>query len=245
MDDINFNEHIKKEHKVNYFSEYLEEVVYGGTDGIITTFAVVSGFSGANINGSTLNLSILAVLLFGLANLVADGAAMGFGNFLSIKSKKRFYNLNYKKELNETINSTAYELKQTQYILETNGFNKTDSKTLTSIISKNSDFWVKFILLHESNLENPDHINPVKTGFATFFSFVVFGFIPLIPYFFTSQVDISFYLSIFFTFLALNILGLVRSLITQNNWLFSIFETVSIGSIAAVLAYLVGVVFVI
>lgn len=237
-----FQEHLKNEHKINYFSEYLEEFVYGGTDGIITTFAVVSGFSGANIS-SNLNLSILTVLLFGLANLLADGTAMGFGNYLSIKSKKRFYNINYDKEYLETINSKSFELQETEFIFQQNGFDKKDSRILTSLISKNSDFWVKFMLLHECNLDDPTQINPIKTGFATFFSFMLFGIIPLLPYFFISDINFSFYLSILFTFLALILLGIFRSLITQNNLFLSILETVLIGSIASVLAYIVGAFF--
>mgnify|MGYP001162444209 CR=1 FL=1 len=243
MDKQLFQEHIKHEHKSTYFSEYLEECVYGGTDGIITTFAVVSGFSGANFGAGTLNLSIITVLLFGVANLIADGAAMGFGNYLSIKSKKRFYNINYKKELEETINSKDFEIAETEFIFQNSGFTKKDSKLLTSLISKNPDFWVKFMLLHECNLDNPEHINPVKTGMATFLSFIVFGLIPLLPYFFINQVSFSFYLSIIFTFLALNLLGVFRSLITQNNLFLSISETVFIGSIAASIAYFVGFLF--
>lgn len=243
MDNKLFQEHIQKEHKPNYFSEYLEECVYGGTDGIITTFAVVSGFSGASLGSSSLNLSIITVLLFGFANLIADGAAMGFGNYLSIKSKKRFYKTNYNKEFEETIKSTEFELAETEFIFEKNGFTKKDSRLLTSLISKNTDFWVKFMLLHECNLEDPAHINPIKTGIATFFSFIFFGFIPLLPYLFINQVSFSFYLSGLFTFLALNLLGVFRSLITQNSLFVSISETVFIGSIASIIAYFVGVVF--
>ncbi len=243
MDKKLFHDHIEKEHKPTYFSKYLEESVYGGTDGIITTFAVVSGFSGASLGSGTLNLSIITVLLFGVANLVADGAAMGFGNYLSIKSKKQFYHNNYNKELDETINSREFELAETEFIFQQSGFTKKDSKSLTAIVSKNSDFWVKFMLLHECKLDNPDHINPLKTGLATFFSFIIFGFIPILPYFFINQVDFSFYFSIAFTFLALNLLGGFRSLITQNNLFVSISETVFIGGVASGLAYLVGVLF--
>lgn len=58
---------------------YLPDLVYGANDGIITTFAVVSGVVGAN-------LSERIILILGFANLVADGFSMGASNFLARRS---------------------------------------------------------------------------------------------------------------------------------------------------------------
>jgi VIT1/CCC1 family predicted Fe2+/Mn2+ transporter len=58
---------------------YLKDLIYGANDGIITTFAVVSGVAGAN-------LETRIVLILGFANLLGDGFSMGASNFLSIRS---------------------------------------------------------------------------------------------------------------------------------------------------------------
>jgi VIT1/CCC1 family predicted Fe2+/Mn2+ transporter len=58
---------------------YLPDLVYGANDGIITTFAVVSGVVGAD-------LSQQVILILGFANLVADGFSMGASNFLARRS---------------------------------------------------------------------------------------------------------------------------------------------------------------
>jgi VIT1/CCC1 family predicted Fe2+/Mn2+ transporter len=58
---------------------YLPDLVYGANDGIITTFAVVSGVVGAS-------LSTRVILILGFANLVADGMSMGASNYLSRRS---------------------------------------------------------------------------------------------------------------------------------------------------------------
>ena len=58
---------------------YLKDLVYGANDGIITTFAVVAGVAGAQ-------LDTRIVLILGFANLLADGFSMGASNFLSIRS---------------------------------------------------------------------------------------------------------------------------------------------------------------
>jgi len=59
---------------------YLPEFIYGGIDGSVTTFAVVTGATGAL-------LSPAVVLILGFANLFADGFSMAVGNYLSRKSE--------------------------------------------------------------------------------------------------------------------------------------------------------------
>jgi len=62
---------------------YLAEVIYGANDGIVTTFAVVSGVAGAALNPSI-------VLILGAANLFADGFSMGMSNYLSRQSELHY-----------------------------------------------------------------------------------------------------------------------------------------------------------
>jgi VIT1/CCC1 family predicted Fe2+/Mn2+ transporter len=57
----------------------LPDLVYGANDGIITTFAVVSGVVGAD-------LSRTIILILGFANLFADGISMGASNYLARRS---------------------------------------------------------------------------------------------------------------------------------------------------------------
>jgi VIT1/CCC1 family predicted Fe2+/Mn2+ transporter len=63
-------------------SHYIRDLVYGANDGIITTFAVVSGAAGGA-------LSSAAILIIGVANLAADGMSMGVGNLQAIRSHER------------------------------------------------------------------------------------------------------------------------------------------------------------
>lgn len=59
--------------------DYLREFVYGGMDGAVTTFAVVTGAAGAN-------LGVRVILILGFANVLADGFSMAVGSYLSEKS---------------------------------------------------------------------------------------------------------------------------------------------------------------
>lgn len=69
----------KKNTFLYYFETYLGEFVYGAFDGCITTFAVVAGSVGANLDSSI-------IIILGLANLLADGFAMSVGAYLSTKT---------------------------------------------------------------------------------------------------------------------------------------------------------------
>lgn len=74
--------HTEPRSLVGVAQHYIRDLVYGANDGVITTFAVVAGVTGGT-------LSPVAVLVLGVANLVADGLSMGVGNYLAIRSDER------------------------------------------------------------------------------------------------------------------------------------------------------------
>lgn len=59
---------------------YLPDLVYGANDGLVTTFAIVSGVYGAR-------LSPTVILVLGGASLLADALSMAASNYLSIRSR--------------------------------------------------------------------------------------------------------------------------------------------------------------
>ncbi len=226
------------------FSKYLREIVYGGNDGIVTTFAVVAGFNGASLGGDTvLGLSILTVLLFGLANLFADALSMGLGNFLSIKSEKEVYKIAKQKEKKKLEQHSEYEIKETIKILEDRGFSKQDSIKLVDIYKKNKDYWLDWMMQNDLKIPNPENVNPFWTGFATFLSFAIFGFIPLLPYLLEFSITHSFMISIAGTMSALILLGLLKGKVLGGHITKSVLEVILIGGTAALVAFLVGTLF--
>lgn len=235
-----FRHHLESEHKKTPFSTYLKEIVYGGTDGIITTFAVVAGFSGAQRDGG--NIPLITVLLFGLANLFADGVSMGLGNFLSIRADKDLYRTEKDKEHHEIIHNQHMEQSETEHILKSKGFSDSEAAQIARLYMKNPDYWTEFMMREELNMANPEDHNPLYTGIATFISFVVFGSIPLVPYI-VRQNGPLFSLSILFTLIALVTLGYLRFRVTKESLARSLGEVVILGSSAATIAYFVGTFF--
>jgi VIT1/CCC1 family predicted Fe2+/Mn2+ transporter len=66
---------------MNSLKKFLPEITYGGVDGLITTFAIISASIGADLSKSV-------IVIMALANVVADGFSMGVSSFLSEKTKK-------------------------------------------------------------------------------------------------------------------------------------------------------------
>ena len=238
--------HLLEEHKRSPITEYFKEVVYGGIDGIITTFAVVAGFSGAALsNETTTQLSFLVVLLFGLANLLADGVSMGLGNFLSVRSDQTLYCGIRAKEQEEIQTNPAHEREETIAILMHKGFSEEDAHTLASIYQKNEQYWVDFMMNHELKIPDPTDENPALTGFATFISFLFFGFIPLVPFIVLGSFEprTVFIISSVGTTLALLLLGLLKWRVTRAPFWASVGEVMLVGGVAATVAFVVGSMF--
>ncbi len=240
QDDL--DRHLKEEHNISPFSTYLKEIVYGGNDGIVTTFAVVAGFAGANIAASS-GLGFITVLLFGLANLGADATSMALGNYLSLRAEQDRYRKERRKEAHEVHHNPELEKAETIQLLENKGFSSQDAKELVLIFSKNKEYWVDFMMQYELEIGDSTNENPYYTGLATFLSFVAFGAIPLLPYIFFPKNPSSFILAAIFTFFALICLGLLRYKVIKDSLLRSIGEIVFVGGISSAIAYLVGLLF--
>ena len=86
--------------------------------------------------------------------------------------------------------------------------------------------------------------HPVKAGLATFFSFLIVGFIPLLSfvlaYFIPSLDSNRFIISFILTGFALFFVGLVTGEVVKKHPIKAAIETLIIGGIAAILAFFVG-----
>jgi VIT1/CCC1 family predicted Fe2+/Mn2+ transporter len=151
---------------------YLPDLVYGANDGIITTFAVVSGVVGAS-------LSERVILILGFANLLADGFSMGASNFLARRS-------------------------------------------------------------YADAEERADRTEAARHGTATLLGFVTAGVVPLVAYVLPLPDDVRFALAALLTLSTLFAVGALRVLVTRLGWIRSGLEMLSVGTLAAAVAYSIG-----
>jgi VIT1/CCC1 family predicted Fe2+/Mn2+ transporter len=222
--------------------KYLKSIVYGGLDGIITTFAVVSGVAGAA-------LSSKVILILGAANLFADGIAMAFGDFLSAKAENEFNTTERKREQKKLENCPASEQKELAKIYQKRGLSKDDSVTLVNILENYPDVMLDAMMVEELGILENDK-SPLSNAIATLLSFVFFGSFPLLVYFiseFSLFGDLGVYLeqnalliACSITGLTLFSLGATKAKVTGQNRLRSGNEMLVIGGVAAAVAYGIG-----
>ncbi len=240
MAEFDLKDHLRREHAITPVSTYLREIVYGGNDGIVTTFAVVAGFAGAQQDPASSPIPLVSVLLFGLANLFADGLSMGLGSFLSLRADQDVYKNAKSKEHHEIMTEPKSEFDETVGILKHKGFSAQDATSLATIYRKNTAYWTEFMMRDELEMSNPEKEKPHLVALSTFFSFILFGAIPLVPYMLFQRGEHVFPISVVFTAVALLLLGLLRAVVTQRKMIRGILETVLVGGISASVAYLVG-----
>jgi VIT1/CCC1 family predicted Fe2+/Mn2+ transporter len=98
----------------------------------------------------------------------------------------------------------------------------------------------------QQKLQNPNTIsekNAYSVGLATYISFLLIGFIPLTIYvanLFWTKIEHDFFWASVLTFIGFALIGFLKSLITAQNTIISVLETLFLGALAAGVAYYVG-----
>lgn len=220
---------------VGRFEKYLPEAVYGSIDGIVTTFAVVAGAAGAD-------LDITIVLILGLANLFADGLSMSIGSYLSKRSEQDSYRKHQRIEEWEIENLPEAERKEVEDIYREKGFEGEELEMVVNRITSNKKVWLDTMMKDELGL-TIEKKSPFKAGLSTFLAFVVAGAIPLVVYLlaFAGKINVDpFILSSIITMLTFIFIGHLKTYVTQSGWLKSVAETLLLGASAATAAYFLG-----
>ena len=224
-----------EKHFLSRFSDYLGEFVYGGIDGSVTTFAVVAGAAGAELQSSI-------VIILGFANLIADGFAMSVGSYLSKKSEIQNYQKHKQIEYWEVDHLPEKEREEIREIYEAKGFKGELLDQVVDTITADKDRWVDVMMKEELEMAE-ENKSPFAMGFVTFISFLLLGFVPLIIYVLDYLVTIDknlFLVSSLLTGTCFIGIGYLKSLVTHTPKLRSIIETLILGGAAAVLSYFVG-----
>ena len=209
---------------------YLGDWIYGGIDGSVTTFAVVTGVVGAQ-------LAPAIIVIMGFANLLADGFSMAASNFLGTKSEHDDAQRLESIERRHIEVDPEGEREEVRQIFRAKGFDGVDLERVVELITSDSDRWVRTMLTEEYGLPLEPR-SAWRAAVMTFSAFAVCGLMPLIP--FLVGIARPFEISIFLTGGVFFIIGSIKSRWSTVSWWRSGLSTLLVGGIAAALAYAVG-----
>lgn len=208
----------------------LRDVVYGGIDGSVTTFAIVAGVAGAG-------LSPIVILALGLANVLADGFSMAVGNYSG--TKVELDNMRRLRAI-EDRHIRLFpdgERREVIEILARKGLSGQVLEQAADAITADRENWINLMIEGEYGLGGVDP-HPMKAALATFGAFLVAGMVPLLPFLFS--LNRALLVSVLMTFATFFAIGALKSRWSLAPWWRSGVETLLIGGTAALIAYLVG-----
>jgi len=218
----------------------IKSVVYGGLDGVLTSFAICSGAAGSGMASHI-------ILVLGFSGACANGLAMGLGDALSTRAENEHALTERQRELWEYDNYPQGEVNEMIDLYVERGMAYEDAKRVIELMAEHRNFFVDVMTVEELGLQLPkDDDNPFKDGAITCLSFLVFATIPLVGFVIFPWLDPAlspaalYRLACLVTGITLFVLGTVSSSFSAKPWYRGGLEMVGCGSVVALLAYVVG-----
>lgn len=174
-------------------------------------------------------MGVLAVVLFGLANLFGDGVSMALGAYLSTKSEQDIYQRAWNKEAHEIVHNTDMEIEESVEILIEQGMKQEDATATVAIMQQYPTLWTKWMMDNELGMSDVRDDNAFMQGVITLISFLIFGTIPLLPYLVLSAEADMWMTSLTMTAVALFLLGITRWYVTRIDFVKTVSQMVLLG----------------
>ena len=216
---------------------HFDDFIYGSIDGAVTTFAIVAGVIGASLPAGI-------ILILGFANLFADGFSMAAANYQASKARNEFIQMRRMQEEWEIDNLEEQERDEIREIYRKKGFKDELLEDVVRIITSRRKVWVDTMMKEELGLIE-DEKNPMDSSVSTFIGFNIIGLIPLTPFMIFMIVEIdqnseAFIYSTISVLAAFFLVGMIKGKIVKKSMIRSGVITLTIGGIAAIVAYMIG-----
>ena len=212
---------------------FLRNVVYGFNDGLTANFGLVAGVIGA----STVNQH-QAVVVAGLAGLIADALSMGSSGYLASKSEREVYDYEISMEKTEIELMPEVERDELAVIYEAKGMDRESARSLATQIMADPALMLKEQVQEELKIGDLA-MSPLKEGWLTGFATAFGAAIPVFPFLIwhgSTAIAIAFTVSMLSHFLV----GAARSVFTGRGVFRSGLDMFVVGVGVAAVGYFVG-----
>jgi VIT1/CCC1 family predicted Fe2+/Mn2+ transporter len=211
----------------------LRAAVLGANDGLVSNLSLVMGVAGAATSPK-------AVLLAGIAGLVAGSCSMAMGEWLSVNSSRELYQRQIATEAAELEASPQEEEEELVLIYQAKGLPEAQAKALAKQLIGNKETALDTLVREELGIDPDELGGSAWTAAGASFGLFAFGAIfPVAPFFFLSgwpAVGASLALS----GVVLAAIGAATTLFTGRSAVFSAVRQLAIGVLAAGITFGVG-----
>ncbi len=172
----------------------LRAAVLGASDGLTSNLSLVMGVAGATLTGH-------AVLIAGLAGLLAGAFSMSIGEWVSVQSARELNQHQIAIESQELQDAPEEEQEELALIYQSKGIDEKTARELAANLMQQSDTALDTLAREELGID-PKDLGGSAWGAAitSFFLFAIGAIIPVFPFIFTNgftAVVISLILSVF------------------------------------------------
>jgi VIT1/CCC1 family predicted Fe2+/Mn2+ transporter len=213
---------------------WLRPAVFGAMDGLVSNGALMAGVAGGTAvsgDGRT------AVILAGLAGLVAGAFSMAVGEYTSVASQSEMAELEFDRERAELARHPDAELEELAQLWVSRGVDPPLAAQVAQQLSRNPEAALEVHAREEIGLTPGELPNPWLAAGASFLSFTLGAAVPVLPYLFGAQ---NFLWSAICAIVALLVAGALASRVTARSWWYAGVRQLVLGVAAGGVTYLVG-----
>jgi VIT1/CCC1 family predicted Fe2+/Mn2+ transporter len=211
----------------------LRAAVLGANDGLVSNLSLVMGVAGAAVSGR-------AILLTGLAGLVAGSCSMAMGEWLSVNSAREMHMRQIAAEKEELDAAPDLEKEELRLIYQAKGLDEAAATSVVNRIFSDKDVALDALVREELGID-PQELGGSAWAAAgsSFALFAIGAIFPVSPFLFSDGWT-AIALSIGFSGVALGLIGSATSLFTGRSLAFSAARQIAIGYAAALFTFAVG-----
>jgi VIT1/CCC1 family predicted Fe2+/Mn2+ transporter len=210
----------------------LRAAVFGVSDGLVSNAALVMGFAGS---GS----SRTAILLAGIAGLLAGAFSMAAGEYVSMSSQREMYQREISLEAQEVAEKPEEEHAELVLLYRAKGLDRADAERLADRIMADPEVALDTLAREELGLDPEALGSPWSAAISSLLAFASGAVVVVVPYLFTGGTA-ALFVAIGVVALALFGVGAGIGVLNGRSFLRSGVRQVIAGGLAAAVVFGVG-----
>jgi VIT1/CCC1 family predicted Fe2+/Mn2+ transporter len=221
---------LDEHHHADVSGGWLRAAVFGAMDGLVTNIGLIAGVGGGGLAPS-------AVILTGMAGLVAGAISMALGEYTSVKTANEQLEAELAKERRELERHPRAEAEELALIWMDRGLPAKLARQVAHALSDNPKEALRVHAQEELGVVPDFQPSPWTAAISSFVCFSIGALVPLLSYLFGSD---SLQLALGIGGVGLFVAGALTSRFTHRTWWSSGLRQLAFGLLAAGTTYGIG-----